>query len=204
MKELILVRHGQTKTNIKGKIHKYADSEELTIVGAVQIKKTSEALRKHNPVVVYSSKEKRAIQSAKIISDELNIPLIELDGLQERNWGDFAGLSFQEIKDRAGMDKMSFDERYTFHPPNGESWKETEERLLDALNKILSESENDTVVLVTHGGSIRIYMPTLLGVSREESYKYDPDNASISVFDYEDGRFSKIVYNDTSHLSDDS
>jgi len=201
MTKLILVRHGETETNIKGKIHKYSDSEVLTSNGIVQIEKTSKALKQYSPVAVYCSKENRAIQSAKIISKGLNIPLFETDGLEERNWGDYAGMSFQEIKEKAGMDKMSFEERYTFHPPNGESWKETEERLLNTLNEILSKNENKNVVLVTHGGSIRIYMPTLLNVSKEESYKYDPDNASISVFDYKDGKFTKIIYNDTSQLA---
>jgi alpha-ribazole phosphatase len=201
MTELILVRHGETETNVQGKIHKFSDTETLTPEGIEQIEKTSEALRKLKAVSIYCSKEKRAIQSARIVSRNLNIPLTKIDGLEERNWGDFAGLSFQEIKQKAGMDNMSFLERYTFHPPHGESWKETEERLLETLNKILSQNEGKTIILVTHGGSIRIYMPTLLDVNKEESYKYDPDNASISVFDYKDGKFTKIVYNDTSHLS---
>ena len=134
------------------------------------------------------------------LQKKLNIPLWETEGLEERNWGDYAGLTFSEIKEKVGMNKMSFEERYTFHPPNGESWKETEERLLKTLKEILSKKQGKNIVLVTHGGSIRIYIPTLLGVNKEESYKYDPDNASISVFDYEDGKFSKVVYNDTSHL----
>jgi broad specificity phosphatase PhoE len=202
MGKLILVRHGETKTNVRGKIHKYSDSEQLTTIGIAQIEKTSKALREYDPFAVYCSKEKRAVESAKVISDKLKIPLFEVDGLEERNWGNYAGLSFQEIKKRAGMDKMSFEERYTFNPPNGESWKETEERLLKTLNEILSKNKDKNTVLVTHGGSIRIYMPTLLGVDKEESYKYDPDNASISVFDYENGKFSKVVYNQTSHLND--
>ncbi len=201
MTRLILVRHGETETNVKGKIHKYSDSEQLTDNGIAQIEKTSKALRKYNPFAVYCSKEKRAIESARIISERLKAPLFEVDGLEERNWGDYAGMSFQETKEKAGMDKMSFEERYTFHPPNGESWKETEERLLKALDGILSKNKDKNVVLVTHGGSIRIYMPTLLEVNKEESYKYDPDNASISVFDYENGKFSKVVYNETSHLN---
>ncbi len=200
MTKLILVRHGQTETNLQGKIHKHSDSEQLTAHGIAQIEDTSKVLKKDNPIAVYCSKEKRAIQSAKIISDKLNIPLFETNGLEERNWGDYAGLTFSEIKQKAGMGKMSFEERYTFNPPNGESWKETEERLLRTLNKILAENKDKTIVLVTHGGSIRIYMPTLLGVNKEESYKYDPDNASISIFNYEEGIFTKLVYNDTSHL----
>lgn len=200
MTRLILVRHGETETNIRGKIHKYSDPETLTKKGVEQIKKAAEALKKFRPKVVYCSRELRAKESSKIISSNLGIPITEVEGLEERNWGDYAGFSFQEIKDRAGMDRMSFEQRYTFHPPNGESWKETEERLLKVLHKILQENKDSTVVLVTHGGSIRIYMPTLLGVNKEESYKYDPDNASISIFDYENGKFTKEIYNDTSHL----
>jgi len=200
MTRIILIRHGETQTNTKGKIHKYSDSEELTPNGITQIEQAAEALKKEKPSIILCSQEKRAIQSAKIISTRLDLPFKEVPDLEERNWGDYAGLSFQEIKQRAGMDNMSFEERYNFVPPNGESWKETENRLLKALNKIISDNIGKTVVLVTHGGSIRIYMPTLLNVSKEESYKYDPDNASISIFEYKDGKFSKIVYNDTSHL----
>lgn len=201
MGKLILVRHGETETNVQGKIHKYADLEELTKNGVVQIEKTSKALKDYQPIAVYCSKEKRAIQSAKIIANNLKIPMYETKGLEERNWGDYAGLSFQEIKVKAGLDKMSFEERYTFCPPNGETWKETEERLLKVLYDILSKNSEKSIVLVTHGGSIRIYMPTLLGVDKSESYKYDPNNASISVFDYEDGMFIKEVYNEISHLA---
>ncbi len=202
MTKLILVRHGETAVNVKGKIHKYSDLEELTQNGVNQIEKTSAALKKYNPVAVYCSKEKRAVQSAEILSNKLGVPLTKIEGLEERNWGDYAGLSFQEIKEKAGMDGMTFEERYTFNPPNGESWKETEERLLKVLNKVLSQNSDKNIILVTHGGSIRIYMPTLLGVNKEESYKYDPDNASISVFNYNNGKFTKELYNDTSHLND--
>lgn len=200
MTRLILVRHGETQVNVQGKVHKYGDTEQLTDNGILQINKTSDAIKKYNPSAIYCSKEDRAVQSAEILSKSLSIPIFKVGGLEERNWGDYAGLSFQEIKEIAGMDKMTFKERYTFHPPQGESWKETEERLLKALNEILSRNQGKNVILVTHGGSIRIYMPTLLGVDKEESYKHDPDNASISVFDYDDGRFSKVVYNDTLHL----
>lgn len=201
MTRLILVRHGETSTNIQGKIHKFSDSEKLTENGINQIKKVSKVIKTNNPIAVYCSKENRAVESASIISKALSIPVFEAEGLEERNWGDYAGLSFEEIKKLAGMDDMNFQKRYSFHPPNGESWQETEERLIKTVNEILSKNEGMTVVLVTHGGSIRILMPTLLGVNKEESYKYDPDNASISIFDYEDGKFIKLIYNDTSHLS---
>lgn len=200
MVRLILVRHGETSTNTKGEIHKYSDPEKLTPNGIKQIEKTAEALKAYQPSVVYHSTEERAKGSAEIISEKLHIPLIETHGLEERNWGDYSGLSFQEIKQKAGMDNMIFDERYNFVPPKGESWKEAETRLLNTIENIISANEGKTFILITHGGAIRILMPTLLGVDKEESYKYDPDNASISVFDHQNGKFAKMVYNDTTHL----
>ncbi len=201
MTRLILIRHGETQTNVIGKIHKYFDTEELTQSGVKQIENTAKAIKKENVNLIFCSQEKRAIRSAQIVSNKLNVPFVKVSGLEERNWGDYAGLSFQEIKTKAGMDNMNLDERYNFIPPNGESWKETETRLLKSLNKLISENEGKTIVLITHGGSIRILIPHLLGVGREESFKYDPDNASISIFDYINGKFTKVKYNDTSHLN---
>jgi broad specificity phosphatase PhoE len=200
MSKIILVRHGETIKNIQGKIHKFGDPEILTNKGIVQIEKTAEELKKYTPDTLYCSGEKRARQSAEIISHILNIPLQRIKGLEERNWGDFVNLSFQDIKQKTGMENMDFETRYTFHPPNGESWKEVEMRLLNALNEILSKNKDKTIVLITHGGSIRTLMPTLLGVDKTESYKYDPDNASISVFNYSKGKFTKEIYNNTNHL----
>ncbi len=85
-------------------MHKHLDSEGLTPKGILQMGKTAEALKKYNPDVVYCSREKRAIQSARIISEGLDIPLFALGDLRERNWGDYAGLSFQEIKEKAGLE----------------------------------------------------------------------------------------------------
>lgn len=200
MTRIILVRHGETLKNVEGKTHKYSDLESLTPYGIDQINLVANALREYFPDIIYSSKENRANESAKIISTKLNLKIIEVQGLEERNWGDFAGLPFDELKSKTGLEKMTFTERYTFHPPNGESWKEVEERLLITLYKILNENPDKTIILVTHGGCIRTLMPTLLNVGKEESYKYDPVNASISVFDYNKGKFSKILYNNTVHL----
>ena len=54
--------------------------------------------------------------------------------------------------------------------------------------------------MVTHGGAIRALLPFLLDVPKEESFKYDPENASITIFDYSDNNFTKVMINDASHL----
>ena len=75
MTRLILIRHGETQTNVIDKIHKYFDTEELTQSGIKQIENTAEAIKKENVNLIFCSQEKRAIRSAQIISNKLNVPL---------------------------------------------------------------------------------------------------------------------------------
>jgi broad specificity phosphatase PhoE len=187
MERIILVRHGQTNKNAEGKLHMADDGESLNNVGIEQIKKTAEKLKGFLPAKVYSSKEKRATESAQIIAKELGIASDIIEGMQERNWGDFSGNTWEEILKI--LQPMSLEERYLYIPPSGESWKQFESRLIQAINVLLSQNKNKTIVVVSHMGAIRALMPYLLGLPKEESFKYEPGNASVVVFNHDNGKF---------------
>lgn len=160
---------------------------------------TAKALVRMNPAIVYSSTEKRAVESGQILSQRSGIPLKTISGMQERNWGEFSGKSWPEIE--SILKPMSLEERYKYVPPKGESWQQFEERLIKAINQVLEAgSEGSVIVIVTHGGTIRALMPYLLSAPKEESFKHDPDNASITIFEYESGKFSSKIINNTDHL----
>lgn len=198
MTRLFLVRHGETDKNIGQKLHQAQDPEVLNPKGVEQMEKTALTLAKEDVEVLYSSNERRAIQSGEILSQKLGVPLQQISGMQERNWGKFAGRPWPEIE--AVLKPMSLKERYLYLPPEGESWQEFETRLIDSLTRILKENEGKTVVIVSHGGAIRASMPYLLNVPKEESFKYDPDNASITSFDYDGEKIFPKTINNTSHL----
>lgn len=195
---IILVRHGQTEKNKTGKMHSAEDPETLTPLGREQMEKSAWKIKSYKPDAIYSSKEKRANESAEIIARVCNVPMHPTDNLQERNWGIYAGKSWPEIK--PVLEGKTTMERYLWIPENGESWKAFEARLKKIINKILNENEGKTEVLVTHGGAIRAIMPYLLHMPKEESFNFDPDNASITIFDWDGKKFKKVCYNDTSHL----
>jgi len=198
MGKLILVRHGETNKNVKNNLHTFDDSESINKTGIKQIKATADRLSSFLPSLVFSSKEKRALESAKIISDTLNIPVEEIAGMQERNWGIFTGKSWKEVEKVLGS--MTLEERYNYLPQGGESWKIFETRLVNVIKKITKNHKDDTIVIVTHGGAIRALMPFLLGVQKEESFKYDFDNASLTIFNFNEGTFIKEMINDITHL----
>jgi broad specificity phosphatase PhoE len=198
MAKLILIRHGETDKNLQGKMHEAGDEEALNSTGIKQIELAAKALEKYSPQAVYTSKEKRAKASAFIIAKHFDLPVNEIEGMRERNWGVYCGKSWEELGPI--LEKMSLEERYNFVPPEGESWQAFEQRLTAAIKNILAENADRTVVIVSHMGAIRVLMPFLLGAPKEESFKYEPENASISIFDHENGRFTLETVNDTKHL----
>ena len=117
MTRLIFVRHGETSINTDQKLHRYDDPELLNDAGLEQIRSLTTKLKIYSPSVIFTSGEKRALQSAELIAASLNVPLKINDGLRERNWGDYSGKPWSEVQ--AVLDKMSLEERYTFLPPNG-------------------------------------------------------------------------------------
>jgi broad specificity phosphatase PhoE len=199
MGRLILVRHGETDKNTSNSLHSANDPEKLNEKGRQQILLTAKKLKEYAPIKVYASKEIRAAESAKIISGTLNIPIKKVNGLEERNWGALTGRPWGDIKKI--LDPMSLTQRYEYVPEDGESWKTFEERLVKTIRTITDEDRDKTVIVVTHGGAIRALIPCLLNIPREESFKFDPQNASISIFDFQDNTFRKIAIDDVSHLS---
>lgn len=200
MDYLILIRHGQTEKNAAGQLHEMEDIEQLNDVGIRQIKKTAEKLKEFSPIKVYASRERRAIQSGELIAKELDAEFEAVNEMQERNWGDFSGRPWKEVQKI--LEQMTLEERYTYVPPKGESWEQFEKRLIATINTLIAQSKNKTIVVVSHGGAIRALMPYLLGAPKEESFKHNPDNASITVFNKKDGFLKLISANDTTHLKD--
>lgn len=194
---LIFIRHGETAINVRGLTHITNDFEDLTEVGMMQAKKAGKFCKEKNVNKIYCSPEQRAQTTAKIISNILEISYKVIGELRERNWGDWEGKPWNEIKQI--LDTKSLEERYTFIPPNGESWKQMEKRLKQALSAIISNND-ETIAIVTHGGTLRGLIPILNNSPKEISFKYDFANGSVTTFDYIEGQFKEILVNDISHL----
>ena len=199
MSKLILIRHGETVKNLLGRIHNYSDDDILTEDGTKQVLKTAEAIKSYKLDIIVSSREKRAKQTGEIIASVLKVKFDFIDGLEERNWGVYAGKSWSEIE--AVLKNMSLEERYKFVPENGESWQQFENRLIKSIKFLIDKFPGKNLVVVTHGGVIRVLMPFLLGLPKEESFKYDLPNASISVFEIlSSDKFRKETVGSVDHL----
>lgn len=168
--KIFVLRHGQTELNKKGIINGHID-DILAPEGIEQAKNTVPLLPKtirH----IYSSSLGRARETAEILNEILNLPLTFHDELKEVNFGILNGTPFlEEYKVRHRM--LNYDWR-----PSGESFEEVRMRVLKFLKEVKKNNKSEEVLIVAHGGIIRLLHFLEFGKPLNEI-----ENTSLHSFD---------------------
>jgi alpha-ribazole phosphatase len=199
--KLFLIRHGQTEWNSQGR-YQGAQDTILTKTGIKQARLARKYLSGVNFANFYSSPKKRAIQTANIITDGLNIKVNIREDLKELNFGKWEGLTFENINTRYKQDYQSWlSDPYNNPPTDGESFKVLLERAGSEINKIVSENlEGSNVGVVTHGGVIIALLVNWLQIPSQcwRSLIQRQGAINVVVIDKEFPYISQINY--TGHL----
>jgi probable phosphoglycerate mutase len=159
---ILLARHGETDWNSERRWQGHAD-RPLNDVGREQARELAKMLAGRGIDAVYSSDLARAHQTALIVAEQLGLP-VEVDaGLREVDVGDWAGRLLTEIED---ADPAAFERwqqgRKAWH--GGESYEEMGERVVAAVLRLAARHPDQTVLIVSHGGSIRACRATAAGL----------------------------------------
>ena len=183
-KRIIIVRHGETDGNIQDRVQ--TPETPLNSLGEQQIQELAHSLLENNEFVqIISSDHARAIKSAQILSESLNIPHSEINSLlNERNAGLMRDMYHTEIFEKY-PEVVSINDKgekfidITKRPPEGESWDD----LLLRAEKIVEYAQtlDSNTILVAHGGIIRAILSHIHNVPNfEDNYKqFKVDNASF-------------------------
>jgi probable phosphoglycerate mutase len=210
---LIMVRHGRTALTESRKISGGdGENPDLSELGnkdaaevAIELARVGSSgafsfLAK--PVVVIHSPVKRAAQTASKIAQKLGAELVELADLREIGFGDWDGLTNEELFVGHETQYQAWRGSYDVAPPNGESLKDFDVRVNRSLDFILDKFSGKTVVVVAHVMPIR----GLLRIANDSSvagyWRVDLGPASISIARFWGREGAEIVcVNSTSHLS---
>jgi broad specificity phosphatase PhoE len=68
------------------------------------------------------------------------------------------------------------------------------------LTAIAQRYLEETVVVVTNGGILMCFFEEVLGIIHEKPLHFKQDNANLCAFEYVNGRWNLMVWNDISHL----
>ena len=191
---LILIRHGQSEWNALNQFTGWKDPD-LTAKGIEEAHNAGRIINnlKINFDLVFTSALIRAQNTAEIILKEINQPLstIKNQALNERNYGDLAGLNKDDARKRWGDEQVHIWRRsYDIPPPGGESLKDTGERVLPFFMKEIHPHvcKGKNVLVAAHGNSLRSLIKFLDNISDEDIVKLEiPTGAPIHYVIGEDG-----------------
>ena len=191
---LILIRHGQSEWNALNQFTGWKDPD-LTATGIQEAHNAGKIISslEINFDLVFTSALIRAQNTAEIILKEISQPLptIKDQALNERNYGDLAGLNKDDARKRWGDEQVHIWRRsYDIPPPGGESLKDTGERVLPFFMKEILPHvcEGKNVLVAAHGNSLRSLIKFLDNISNEDIIKLEiPTGAPIHYVINEDG-----------------
>ena len=115
-------------------------------------------------------------------------------------------------EDVCGRGRAQYAEQYRYYNTEPHKWAsracenfyQLSERIMRVLTSLAEKHEGESIAVVTHGGTIRSLLCTVMGLPPEEiSRVYYCDNTAVSLLIYEDGRFRIEYMNDNSHLPEE-
>jgi len=203
MTQLLLLRHGQTAGNVQ-RVWQGWTGGELTPLGVQQAEATARRLATCGQTIdaLYSSPLHRAWQTAQIVGQALGLSPVAHEGLKEIWFGEIEGVTQEEFAARYPEIHRRWSNRsdMNFTWPGGESRAKVHQRARRAIEEIVTRYDGGSIVVATHGGTLRAILAHLFPVQLGRSCSCNLDNCSLTrVWLTPDGP-QLLALNDKSHL----
>ena len=177
--EIILIRHGETEWNSQKRMQGHSNSD-LSEVGREQIQALGELMKNVSFDHIYSSDSLRARQTAEAITQYSGHTLQFDQRIREKNLGVFEGLTSTEAKERhPEIYRLFKTAGANYVIDEGESTQQLLERALEFIEEIRLRHPQERVVMVTHGGVVRVLMKHALGLSIDAPTRFIIKNTGI-------------------------
>ncbi len=188
MADIVLIRHGETDSNLKG-IWQCGDDVPLNSHGMEQAREFGRNAESLSIEALYSSDMTRAMQTAKEISRISGIPYLgRVNEFRERGCGDISGLDYYGIVEKYGIHLTSILSPDLDGIPGSEPLSAFRKRVMKGLSDISGNSSLNRIGVVTHGGVMAYVNSMALGVDVLERFQ----NCSFFTIRRENGNFRKI------------
>ncbi|MVU83478.1 bifunctional RNase H/acid phosphatase [Nocardia sp. ET3-3] len=198
---LLLLRHGQTELSVQRR-YSGRGNPPLTELGRNQAAAAAEMLAAKGGIeAIVCSPLGRAKETAEAAARALGLPVRELPGLIETDFGAWEGMTFLEARDH----DPELHARWLGDPsvpaPGGESFDQVRERVEGVRRDLAALYPGANVLVVSHVTPIKTMLQLALGVGPSLLYRLHLDLASLSIAEFfPDGGSSVRLVNDTSYL----
>lgn len=197
---LILIRHGQSDWNLKNLFTGWKNPD-LTEKGIEEARTAGKALKelKIDVDLCFTSALVRAQHTLDLVLEEMgivNMTIIRNQALNERDYGDLAGLNKDDARKKWGEEQVLIWRRsYDVPPPGGESLKDTAERVLPYYHAEIEPRlmAGGTILITAHGNSLRALVMHLEKLTPEEILKREIGTGDPIIYKFnEDGSVASV------------
>ncbi|AQU68770.1 MULTISPECIES: histidine phosphatase family protein [Streptomyces] len=163
-RRVILWRHGQTSWNLERRFQGTTDIE-LTADGVAQARRSARLLASLRPDAIVASDLQRVVATANELASLTGVPVSYDSALRETYAGAWQGLTHEEIVERFGEQYLAWKRGEPVRRGGGELETEVADRAAPVvLHHADKLPDGGTLVVVSHGGTIRTTIGRLLGL----------------------------------------
>lgn len=202
MKNIYLVRHGESEWNIAKKIQGQQNIF-LTAKGVRQAYLIGNRLNNEKIDKIYSSDLSRAYITAKIIGNKLNMDVIPMKEFREINFGIWEGLSHDKISKEHLDDFIQWrKEPEKLQVKGGETLGELQHRAMNGINMIFNNNKIDNILIVSHSATLKVIILGLLNMDLTYFKNLTINNVSLSIVEAREHNRVLKLFNDTCHVKE--
>jgi phosphoserine phosphatase len=200
MLELIIIRHGETAWNT-GDIFRGRVPIPLSEKGINQAGLLADYLGKKKIDAVYCSPLNRAVQTAQSVARKQNLTAQPMTNLNDLDFGEWEGLSIQEVKTRyKEIYDLWIKRPDVAQVPKGETLESARKRVMSALAEIMAAHKEGIVAIVTHRVMTKVLECAILGLDDSHFWNIDQDTCGVTTFIHNGHFFVLKHHNDISFL----
>ena len=199
--KIYFIRHGETSWNVEKRYQGWTDIE-LSEVGVKQAKLLGERFKNINVDKIYASPLKRAFETARQIGENTGVDVVIDESFKEINFGEWEGGTISELTEKYGDEYLKFfNTPWATTFPGDDSFKNVESRMAKGIDRILKEDKGKSIVIVSHGGLLKILLLYVMGLPQDFYKKVWLDNTAVSLIEINsEGKPLLRILNDKSHL----
>jgi probable phosphoglycerate mutase len=198
-----MVRHGATVLTAEDRFAGATDVE-LSDEGREQTGRLAERLANEKIAAVFASPMSRTMETAKILAAPHGLEVQSRDGFREISHGHWEQMTRREVEQQFPDEARDWEkDPYTFAPLGGESGLAVTARALPALIELVRQHPAETLLVVSHKGTIRLLLSSLLGFDpRRYRDNLDQNPAALNIVDFHSPTTARLtLFNDTSHYT---
>lgn len=188
MSKLVIVRHGQSQWNKENRFTGWIDVD-LAEKGVEEAINAGKRLKGFSFDYAFTSALIRAQRTLDLILEQIeqtDLPVKKDQALNERMYGDLQGTNKDEAREQFGEKQVHIWRRsFDIAPPNGESLKDTADRVLPYFEKeivpLLKQGKN--VLIAAHGNSLRALIMSLEKLDKDEILKVEVPTGEPKIYE---------------------